>query len=137
MSILRPLSELLVEKVLAERYPDLLRQQVSCHATHIEDDRVKACGSCEKCRRIVGMLTAIGVDPSACGYTQQQIDRCLGDLATKGVHQEREGAEQLAHMLVEKGRARAAQYSWEQTARGTLASYRRAIEDFHRARASS
>jgi creatinine amidohydrolase/Fe(II)-dependent formamide hydrolase-like protein len=104
-SILRPLSELLVEKVLAERYTDLLRQQMSCHATHIEDDRVKACGSCEKCRRIVGMLTAIGVDPSACGYTQQQIDRCLGDLATKGVHQDREGAEQLAHMLVERGRA--------------------------------
>jgi creatinine amidohydrolase/Fe(II)-dependent formamide hydrolase-like protein len=106
-SILRPLSELLVEKVLAERYPELLRQQVSCHATHIEGERVRPCGACEKCRRIVGMLTAVGTDPSACGYTPRQIARCLEDLAAKGVHQEPEGAEQLAHMLVEQGKCAA------------------------------
>lgn len=102
-SVLRPLSELLVEKVLAERYPDLLRHQVSCHATHIEGDRVHPCGACEKCRRIVGMLSAIGADPAECGYTAEQISRCLEDLAAKGVHQEAEGAGQLAHMLAERG----------------------------------
>jgi creatinine amidohydrolase/Fe(II)-dependent formamide hydrolase-like protein len=106
-SILRPLSELLVEKVLAERYPDLLRHQMSCHATHIEKERVRPCGSCEKCRRIVGMLTAIGADPSDCGYTAEQTSRCLEDLAAKGAHQEPEGVEQLAHMLSEKGIAAA------------------------------
>lgn len=102
-SALRTLSELLVEKALAERYPELLRQQVSCHATHIDNDRVHPCGSCEKCRRIVGMLTAIGVDPGACGYSAEQITRCLDELVAKGVHQEVEGAEQLAWMLLEKG----------------------------------
>ncbi len=76
---------------------------MSCHATHIEGDRVHPCGACEKCRRIVGMLTAIGADPSDCGYTPQQVDRCLKDLVEKGVHQELEGAEQLAHMLVKRG----------------------------------
>jgi hypothetical protein len=63
-SILRPLSELLIEKTLIERYPELQRCQVSCHATHKDNERVRPCGRCEKCRRIVGMLTAIGADPT-------------------------------------------------------------------------
>jgi creatinine amidohydrolase/Fe(II)-dependent formamide hydrolase-like protein len=101
-SILRPLSELLIEKILAERYPHLLSQQVSCHATHTQDHRVMPCGKCEKCRRIVGMLQAIGIDPVACGYSPAQIDRCLLDLAAKGIHQERAGTEHLGYILSRK-----------------------------------
>ena len=33
-SVLRHLSELLIEKILVERYPDLQALQVSCHAAH-------------------------------------------------------------------------------------------------------
>jgi creatinine amidohydrolase/Fe(II)-dependent formamide hydrolase-like protein len=103
LSILRPLSELLVEKVLAERYPHLLMHQVSCHAAHIDQERVYPCGSCEKCRRIVGMLVALGADPGDCGYSPEQVARCLEELTAKGVHQEAEGSDQLGFMLVEKG----------------------------------
>jgi len=102
-SVLRPLSELLIEKTLAERYPQLVRDQVSCHATHNHDGRVYPCGACEKCRRIVGMLKAIDVDPGQCGYTPEQTERCLQALASDGVHQEKPGAQQLALMLQEKG----------------------------------
>ncbi len=102
-SLLRQLSELLIQKILAERYPELLRQQVSCHATHIEDERTLPCGRCEKCRRIVGMLIAVGADPATCGYTPPQIEACLADLAARGVHQEAAGAEQLAWMLASGG----------------------------------
>ena len=102
-SILRTMSELLIEKTLAERYPDLLEHQTSCHATHIDGDRVRPCGACEKCRRIVGMLAAIDADPKQLGYTSEQVRGCIAELAQKGVHQETEGAEQLAHMLVERG----------------------------------
>ncbi len=102
-SMLRPLSEILIEKVLVERYPDLQRHQVSCHATHIDGDRVRPCGQCEKCRRIVGMLTALGADPGRCGYSLDQVDRCMGDLVSKGIHQEREGVEHLGHMLKSMG----------------------------------
>jgi creatinine amidohydrolase/Fe(II)-dependent formamide hydrolase-like protein len=101
-SVLSSLSELLIEKVLVERYPELQRNQVSCHATHIEGDRVRPCGRCEKCRRIVGMLRALDADPTNCGYTQEQIELCLKSLATKGVHQETGGAEHLAFLLKEK-----------------------------------
>jgi creatinine amidohydrolase/Fe(II)-dependent formamide hydrolase-like protein/7-cyano-7-deazaguanine synthase in queuosine biosynthesis len=98
-SILRPLSELLIEKILVERYPELQRHQVSCHATHKENESVRPCGRCEKCRRIVGMLTALGADPTNCGYTREQITHCLKNLVTKGIHQETEGMEHLAFLL--------------------------------------
>jgi len=101
-SILRPLSELLIEKILVERYPELQRHQVSCHATHKENESVRPCGRCEKCRRIVGMLTALGADPANCGYTQEQITHCLKNLVTKGIHQETEGMEHLAFLLDQK-----------------------------------
>jgi len=102
-SILRPLSELFIEKILVERYPDLQRHQVSCHAAHKENESVRPCGRCEKCRRIVGMLTALGADPRNCGYTQEQITRCLKNLLTKRIHQETEGIEHLAFLLEQKG----------------------------------
>ena len=102
-SILRPLSELLIEKTLVERYPDLQRLQVSCHAAHKDEDRVRPCGKCEKCRRIVGMLRAVGADPERCGYTVEQIKHAMARLATDGVHQESAGAEHLMHLLVERG----------------------------------
>jgi creatinine amidohydrolase/Fe(II)-dependent formamide hydrolase-like protein/7-cyano-7-deazaguanine synthase in queuosine biosynthesis len=102
-SILRPLSELLIEKILAERYPDLQEYQVSCHATHKKGGRVRPCGKCEKCRRIVGMLSAIGADPTRCGYTPAQIEQCLADVAVRGTHQEAPGIEHMLHLLDQRG----------------------------------
>lgn len=102
-SILRPLSELLVQKILVERYPELHREQVSCHATHEEGKEIRPCGRCEKCRRIVAMLSALGADPAQCRYGRQQIDRCLAGLVDKGIHSEIAATEYLASVLKEKG----------------------------------
>ncbi len=102
-SLLRPMAEMLIEKVLVERYPELQADQVSCHAAHKEGDRVRPCGQCEKCRRIVSMLTAFGADPARCGYTPEQAARCLKSVGEKGVHQESDDAEHLAWLLIEKG----------------------------------
>ena len=103
-SILRPLSELLIESMLVKRYPDLQRLQISCHAAHEHSGSIKPCGRCEKCRRIVSMLLAVDADPRACGYTREQIDACLKLLGAKGVHQEDAGVQHLLHLLVEKKR---------------------------------
>jgi mycofactocin system creatininase family protein len=102
-SVVRPLSELLVEKILVERYPDLQRLQTSCHATHTEGDRVRPCGRCEKCRRVVGMLVALGADPTRCGYSDDQIGMCLGALEKTSLHQEAPAIDHLMNMLVERG----------------------------------
>lgn len=102
-SILRPLSELLIEKILLERYPHLQAQQVSCHAAHKQGERVHPCGRCEKCRRIVGMLIALGANPARCGYAPDQITHSLQELGQKGIHQEEEGFQHLLWMLLQKG----------------------------------
>jgi hypothetical protein len=101
-SLIRSLSELLIEKILAERYPELQRHQVSCHATHMVGDRVRPCGRCEKCRRIVGMLMALGVNPSNCGYTKTQIAQALMVLANVQLRQDAASAQQMAFMLSKK-----------------------------------
>lgn len=102
-SLLRTLSEMLIQKVLVERYPHLQEHQTSCHAAHVDGERVRPCGRCEKCRRIVGMLAALGADPGRCGYTRARIRDALAVIGSLGVHQEGPGAEHLIHELVERG----------------------------------
>ncbi len=102
-SLLRPVSEILIQQILVERYPELQQHQVSCHAAHKEKDRVHPCGKCEKCRRIISMLTALGADPSRCGYRSELIGPGLRDFVRRGIHQEAGGAAQLLWMLSQKG----------------------------------
>lgn len=102
-SILRPLSELLIEKILALRYPELQQHQTSCHAAHKEADRIYPCGKCEKCRRIVSMLLALDVDPAHCGYREAQVENALQGFVKLGVAQEAAGVNHLGHMLMQKG----------------------------------
>ena len=101
-SMLRPLSELLIEKILVKRYAHIQEHQTSCHATHKAGDRVRPCGKCEKCRRIVGMLTALEENPSSCGYSDNQISACLEALFDKGVYSQASAeAGQLFFMLAQ------------------------------------
>lgn len=102
-SVLRPLFELTIEKILVKRYPHLQAHQVSCHAAHMKDGRVYPCGKCEKCRRIVSMLKAVDEDPRACGYTETQIQDCLKAIAKKGAHQDSVAVEHLLYVLNQKG----------------------------------
>ena len=106
-SILRPLSELLIETILTKRYPHLQEHQTSCHAAHKDGDRIRPCGKCEKCRRIVGMLKAVGEDPKRCGYTDAQIRECLERLVKDGSYtQEKAEGTQLFRMLADRGEIR-------------------------------
>jgi len=106
-SLLRPCSEMLIETILAKRYPDLLKWQTSCHATHKQGDRIVPCGRCEKCRRIVGMLLAIDVNPEICGYHSDAIAACLKALASSDLKQEQEAASHLLYLLTQKGHVEA------------------------------
>ena len=103
LSVLRPMSEFLIQQTLAGRYPDLVQLQVSCHAAHAVDGTMRPCGNCEKCRRIAGMLLANDLDPGIAGYRPDQVDRIKKELSTKGVHQEPAAAQHLAALLHEKG----------------------------------
>jgi uncharacterized NAD-dependent epimerase/dehydratase family protein len=98
-STLRPLSEFLVLRMLAERYPHLQKNQLSCHMSHIEKGRAVPCGKCEKCHRIVSMLSALGDDPARFGYTEEQVRNCLGLLAHTHLHQESAVSEHTRYLL--------------------------------------
>ncbi len=102
-SALRQLSEILILKILVQRYPDLQAHQVSCHAAHKEGERIHPCGKCEKCRRIVSMLLAFDADPRHCGYSETQIQNCLNDIPRKGLHLEAAGINYILSRLSEKG----------------------------------
>jgi creatinine amidohydrolase/Fe(II)-dependent formamide hydrolase-like protein len=106
-SVLRPLSEFLIEGILVSRYPQLFEHQVSCHAAHTVGPRVRPCGKCEKCRRIVGMVLANDGDPTVCGYTPDQIKGCLNALSQGGLHQEAAASRHLLWVLQQKGLVRA------------------------------
>ena len=101
-SFIRPLAELSIQNILAKRYPQLQHHQVSCHAAHIANGRVLPCGDCEKCRRIVGMLMALGANPTHCGYTRTQIARVLTQLSSAHLRQDAASAEHLAFLLEKK-----------------------------------
>ncbi|HKK09056.1 MAG TPA: hypothetical protein VKA44_09240 [Gemmatimonadota bacterium] len=104
LSLLRPLSEILIQGLLAERYPELHALQVSCHAAHIDEEgRVRPCGRCEKCRRIVGMHLAMGADPGACGYDEEAVEACLRALRSEPVHQEAAGSRHMLWLLSRRG----------------------------------
>ncbi len=102
-SILRPLSELLIMKMLVKRYPELQQHQISCHAAHEQNGRIYPCGKCEKCHRIVGMLTALDESAKPCGYTEKQIEAGLQNLKTKKLKQIASDAGHLYFMLTQKG----------------------------------
>jgi creatinine amidohydrolase/Fe(II)-dependent formamide hydrolase-like protein len=102
-SLLRQMLELLIQKTLTERYPDLQRLQVSCHAATVRGVRAYPCGQCEKCRRIAGMLSALGADPGRCGYSAKQVEACLRGMAADGLHQDRAAVSHLAAMLHDRG----------------------------------
>jgi hypothetical protein len=103
-SLLRSLSELLIMKVLTRRYPELQEHQISCHAAHEENGRMRPCGKCEKCRRIIGMMVALGADPGACGYTRAQVSAGLQLLALKPVRQIGSDASHLYYLLKVAGK---------------------------------
>jgi creatinine amidohydrolase/Fe(II)-dependent formamide hydrolase-like protein len=50
------------------------------------------------------MLTAVGGDPTRCGYEPAQIEACLKNAAELGLHQESAGEQQLMWLLAELGR---------------------------------
>ena len=89
-------------KILIKSYPELQKQQVSCHAAHEVDGRMFPCGKCEKCRRIIGMIKSLGENPEKCGYSEAQIKNGLAALSAKAVKQIGSDAAHLYFMMLDK-----------------------------------
>ena len=101
-SLLRSLSELLILRILCQRYPHLQGLQVSCHAAHISGEHAYPCGKCEKCRRIISMLSVLSEPAERCGYSPEQVVKALEVTENSGVKQLDSDAGHLYHLLVKK-----------------------------------
>ncbi len=84
-SALRPVTGLIVQRILARRYPEVARLQRSCHSCHREGARVVPCGSCSKCLGVMLFLLANGVDPARLGYRPADVRRLPARLRSGGL----------------------------------------------------
>lgn len=76
LSLIEPLHDLAITRILHERYPEVARYQMSCFPD--ENDHGKAahwCGHCTKCARNFAFMKANGVDPASVGFTTDMFGR--------------------------------------------------------------
>ena len=82
-SAVRPISGLIVERILTRRYPELARLQRSCHSCRFQHGTLLPCGKCSKCQGILLFLLANNVDPAIMGYCNEDV-AALPDLIAQG-----------------------------------------------------
>lgn len=67
-SPIRPITGLIVERILYNRYPAMFMLQTSCHSSHKEGGTIYPCGICRKDTGIIIFLLANGIDPRLLRY---------------------------------------------------------------------
>jgi len=102
-SLVRSLSSLLIEDLLASRYPDLLAVQTSCHATHVKDGRVRPCGRCSKCLGVLLFLLAGGHDPTRLRYQKADVEKLGARLARTRIKVDEAEAEHAMWLAQRRG----------------------------------
>ena len=69
LSLVQPLQEMAVAKVLYQRYPDLAQFQMSCHADNVHAESSRWCGHCSKCARCYVFMKGLGFDSALVGLS--------------------------------------------------------------------
>jgi len=69
-SLVQPLHEIAVTKVLYQRYPELAKYQLSCHVDFDSAEYSRWCGQCSKCARCYVFMKALGFDPALVGLKE-------------------------------------------------------------------
>ncbi len=70
VSIVQPLHEIAVSKILYQRYPHLAKYQMSCHVDNENAEYNRWCGSCPKCALCFIFMSALGFDPASVGLRE-------------------------------------------------------------------
>jgi len=73
-SALRNISGLIVERILVNRYPDLAKNQRSCHSCHFEKGGIVPCGKCSKCLGVLLFLLANKANPKIMNFKNEDIE---------------------------------------------------------------
>jgi hypothetical protein len=101
-SALRNISGLVDQKILVRRYPDLARQQRSCHSCHVQNGKVYPCGVCSKCLGILLYLLANGTDPTMMNYRKKDIEYFYDHVGSSSLKLDKDEKDQSFFLLKEK-----------------------------------
>ena len=102
-SALRNISGLVDQQILAQRYPQLARQQRSCHSCHSEHGEMYPCGICSKCLGILLYLLASKSDPTIMNYRQKDIDYFYANVGASSLKLDKDEKDQSFFLLKGKG----------------------------------
>ncbi len=72
-SLIEPIHELAVMKILHFRYPEIGKYQMSCFAEEQTAKTRRWCGVCTKCARIYIFLLALGIPLKRVGFTENML----------------------------------------------------------------
>ena len=75
-SLIEPLNDLAIMKILHHRYPDIAKYQMSCFPDDNEYGKEHYwCEHCTKCARTYIYMLAIGVNPKKIGFRSNMLDK--------------------------------------------------------------
>ncbi len=73
LSLIEPIHEIAIIKILHQRYPQYAKYQMSCTASSKSARYSMYCHSCSKCARIFIFLKANKIDPATVGYKKDML----------------------------------------------------------------
>ncbi|OGG18930.1 hypothetical protein A3D78_05740 [Candidatus Gottesmanbacteria bacterium RIFCSPHIGHO2_02_FULL_39_14] len=72
-SLLEPIHEIAIERILHRRYPSIAKYQSSCDLQHKPEHTGRWCESCSKCARIYIFLLANDISPKTVGFKRNLL----------------------------------------------------------------
>ncbi len=73
-SIIRPLTNIAITKILHHRYPEFAKYQISCDCLDVCDEE-RWCHDCNKCARLSLFTHGIGKHPRVVGFKKNLLDK--------------------------------------------------------------
>ncbi len=101
-SLVRPITGLIVERILMKRYPDLFKYQRSCHSCHYENNDVYPCGECSKCLGIISFILANDGDPRAINYKDEHVTNLEKNISRTVLKLDQDEKEHVFYLLSKK-----------------------------------
>ena len=72
-SLVEPIHEIAIMKILHFRFPEIAKFQMSCFADEKEAKNRRWCGVCSKCARMYIFMMALGINPQKVGFTEKML----------------------------------------------------------------
>ncbi len=75
ISLIEPIHELAIMRILHKRYPHYAKYQMSCFAASNSARYSRCCHACSKCARVYLFLKANNIDPAVIGYKENMFKK--------------------------------------------------------------